>query len=85
MITRKNRKTRIRGTLPEICADLTIIIREFRKCLSNHLPEEEIEKLIADSVSLSKKTGQELVDEAFDRLLKRLFDSEADTEGDDDA
>lgn len=85
MITHKNRKTRIRGTLPEICTDLTVIIREFRKCLSKDMTEEEIEKLIADAVSLSKKTGQELVDEAFERLLKCLFDAEADTEGDADA
>ena len=72
MITRKNRTTKIRGTLPEICTDLTVIIREFRKCLSKHLPEEEIEKLIADAVSLSKKTGNELDQEAIERILKRL-------------
>jgi len=72
MIITKNGSTTIRGTLPEICTDLTVIIREFRKCLSKDKSEAEIEKLISDAVSLSKKTGAELADEVIDRLLKIL-------------
>lgn len=78
MIKTKNGATAIRGTLPEVCTDLTLIIREFRKCLSDDKTEAEIEKLIADAVSLSKKSGSELADEIENRLLKMLFGVDVD-------
>lgn len=73
MIKTENGVVAIRGTLPEICTDLTIIIREFRKCLSKDKTEAEVEKLIADAVSLSKKNGSELSEEITNRLVKMLF------------
>ena len=75
MITTNNGETTIKGSLPEIETDLTIILKHFRKCLSKeNIPEDRIDKIIADAVELSKKGSAEVLDMAIDLLMKFLFE-----------
>lgn len=72
MIKTKYGATMIEGTLHEIKTDLTLIIREVRKCLSKECPEVSIDKFIADAVEMSKKDESEVHDMAVAALLKFL-------------
>ena len=77
MIKTEKGTTCIKGTLSEVCTDLTIIIREFRKCLANNDFEEEvIEELIADAVTDSKMSNEEVREEIgkfLGELVKKIF------------
>ena len=73
MIKTKYGATVIEGTLHEIKTDLTLIIRELRKCLSKDFPEDRIDKFISDAVELSKKDEAEVHDMAVEAALKLLF------------
>lgn len=72
MIKTKKGDTCIKGTLLEIETDLTLIIREFRKCLSRDFTEDRIDEIIARSVELSKKDKDEVRDMAIDALMKLM-------------
>lgn len=72
MIKTKKGKTRIEGTLLEIKTDLTIIIKEVRKCLSRDFTEERIDEIIATSVELSKKGETEVHDMAVAALMELI-------------
>ena len=77
MIKTENGLTVLDGKLTEICADLTVIIHEFRNALAKAGFEEEfIEKQISKAVTGSKYDEKELakkVQESISVLLKEMF------------
>lgn len=81
MIKCENDGLKIQGTLPEIEADLTLIINKVRSdILAPLVGEEEAEKRIQRIIELSKKTDEEIKEQAmsemhkvFDNIFKGMF------------
>ena len=81
MIKCENDGLKIQGTLPEIETDLTLIINKVRSdILVPLVGEEEAEKRIQRIIELSKKTDEEIKEQAmsemhkvFDNIFKGMF------------
>ena len=75
MIKCENDGLKIQGTLPEIEADLTLIINKVRSdILVPLVGEEEAEKRIQRIIELSKKTDEEIKEQAMSEMHK-VFDN----------
>lgn len=73
MIKSEKGKTEISGTVAELSADLESTIRGFRSALKNgEIPEQLIEKLVADAVRCSGMSKEERIKEALDATLEML-------------
>lgn len=68
MLSLNNGVVEIRGNIPMICADLSMLIREINKLLSENLCEEVVHEMIMHSVELGLKSNNEIQK----KILKRL-------------
>ena len=72
MLSLNNGVVEIRGNIPMICADLSMLIREINKLLSENLCEEVTHEMIMHSVELGLKSDNEIQKEILKRLKGEL-------------
>lgn len=66
----------IRGSIPELMTDVTIVLRAVREVITDRGGEEVADKMMQHSIDLYKKTDEEIMKEAmsdFGRLLQKMF------------
>ena len=72
MLSINNGVMKIRGNIPTICADLTMLIREINKIISENLCEEAAHEMIMHSVEFGLKSDNEIQKEILKRLKGEL-------------
>lgn len=72
MLSFNNGVMKIRGNIPTICADLTMLIREINKIISENLCEEAAHEMIMHSVEFGLKSDNEIQKEILKRLKGEL-------------
>lgn len=72
MLSFNNGVMEIRGNIPTICTDLSMLIREINKLLSENLCEEAAHEMIMHSVELGLKSDNEIQKEILKRLKGEL-------------
>ena len=72
MLSLNNGVVEIRGNIPMICADLSMLIREINKLLSENLCEEAAHEMIMHSVEFGLKSDNEIQKEILKRLKGEL-------------
>lgn len=72
MLSFNNGAMKIRGNIPTICTDLSLLIREINKLLSENLCEEAAHEIIMHSVELGLKSDNEIQKEILKRLKGEL-------------
>lgn len=68
MIKVKKDRVRFKGSIAEICAEVTILCMNLRKSFSEELPEEIVKELIIKAVNLGLKTEEEINKEISEKL-----------------
>lgn len=72
MLSFNNGVMKIRGNIPTICADLTMLIREINKIISENLCEEAAHEMIMHSVEFGLKSDNEIQKEILKRSKGEL-------------
>lgn len=72
MLSFNNGVMEIRGNIPTICTDLSMLIRRINKLLSEDLCEEAAHEMIMHSVELGLKSDNEIQKEILKRLKGEL-------------
>ena len=72
MLSLNNGVMEIRGNIPTICTDLSMLIREINNLLSENLCEEVAHEMIMQSVELGLKSDNEIQKEILKRLKGEL-------------
>lgn len=72
MLSFNNGVMEIRGNIPTICADLTMLIRKINKIISEDLCEEAAHEMIMHSVEFGLKSDNEIQKEILKRLKGEL-------------
>lgn len=72
MLSLNNGVMEIRGNIPTICTDLSMLIREINKLLSENLCEEAAHEMIMHLVELGLKSDNEIQKEILKRLKGEL-------------
>lgn len=72
MLSFNNGVMEIRGNIPTICADLTMLIREINKIISENLCEEAAHEMIMHSVEFGLKSDNEIRKEILKRSKGEL-------------
>lgn len=72
MLSFNNGAMEIRGNIPTICADLTMLIREINKIISENLCEEAAHEMIMHSVEFGLKSDNEIQKEILKRSKGEL-------------
>lgn len=72
MLSFNNGVMEIRGNIPTICADLTMLIRKINKIISENLCEEAAHEMIMHSVEFGLKSDNEIQKEILKRSKGEL-------------
>lgn len=72
MLSFNNGVMEIRGNIPTICADLTMLIRKINKIISEDLCEEAAHEMIMHSVEFGLKSDNEIQKEILKRSKGEL-------------
>lgn len=72
MLSFNNGAMEIRGNIPTICADLTMLIRKINKIISEDLCEQAAHEMIMHSVEFGLKSDNEIQKEILKRLKGEL-------------
>ena len=68
MIKIKKDRVKFKGSIPELCAEITVLCVNLRKTISEELSEEYAKDLILKAVNLGLKTEEEIKKELLDKL-----------------
>lgn len=72
MLSFNNGVREIRGNIPTICTDLSMLIRGINEIISENLCEEAAHEMIMRSVELGLKSDNEIQKEILKRLKGEL-------------
>lgn len=72
MLSLNNGVMEIRGNIPTICTDLSMLIRRINEIISENLCEEAAHEMIMRSVELGLKSDNEIQKEILKRLKGEL-------------
>ena len=76
MISTKNGRVQIKGSLYKVLAEYALITRSVYEAFKEHIDEECVKELMEKSFALGFKKDKEVVKETLELMLKRLEEEE---------